>query len=93
MWYSSTIVVDMDNEVDDPRSQASRVLVITYAFLVLILMNMYVAFSAAQIFRIQLVTHQGISSYQDLGGKKVLTWDDYVPLLKEYNITATGHAW
>jgi hypothetical protein len=91
-YYTSTAVLHIMNHVGDPLAPASRVLILCYAFLALLLINMYTASSASNINALTLVAP--VSSYSDLQGKRVLTWDKYVPSLQRYhNITATGYRW
>jgi hypothetical protein len=91
-YYTSTAILHIFNHVGDPLAPASRVLILCYAFLTLLLMNMYTASSASNINALTLKAP--VHSFGELQGKRVLTWDKYVDGLKQdHNITATGHRW
>lgn len=70
----------------DPRSWASRCVVLVYGFLVLIMVNLYTASSAT----LMTTTHlsSSINNVHDLAGLKVQTWDQYAPMLARHNVLA-----
>lgn len=80
------------NHVGDPTADASRILVLGYGFLVLVMVSMYTATSASRITAEKLV--HPVHGKKDLPGRKVLTWNSYVGALKEHHdIVATGMPW
>eukprot|EP00879_Flechtneria_rotunda_P033334 GHRR01036906.1.p1 GENE.GHRR01036906.1~~GHRR01036906.1.p1 ORF type:complete len:278 (+),score=68.62 GHRR01036906.1:617-1450(+) len=91
-WYSLAKLMHVVSHVGDPATDASRILVLGYGFLVLVMVSMYTASSASSITAERLA--HPVHSMKDLKGRSVITWDAYVAKLKyRHGITATGHKW
>jgi hypothetical protein len=92
MYYSFTVLMKMWNHVGDPKAPATKVLVLTWGFLILILMHLYTAVSASIIHQKSLQLY--ITSFDQLKDARVLTANKYVPIVAEdLNIAADGHSW
>jgi hypothetical protein len=92
MYYSFTVLMKMWNHVGDPKAPASKVLVLTWGFLILILMHLYTAVSATIIHK--RTPQLNISGLDQLQNARVLTAHKYVPIVqKDLNVTADGHSW
>ncbi|KAF8061162.1 eif3g-a [Scenedesmus sp. PABB004] len=66
LWYSLGKLVHVLTHVGDPGSDASRVVVLGYAFLVLVMVSMYTATSASRITAEKLV--HPVHRHEGLGG-------------------------
>ncbi|WIA23669.1 hypothetical protein OEZ85_000370 [Tetradesmus obliquus] len=90
-WYSMGKMVQVPTHVGDPKTWASKVLVLGYAFLALIIVHLFTATTANKLTMQRLAND--ITSKADLPGKKVISWEPYVPLLRKYSIDASPMAW
>lgn len=80
------------SHVGDPSADASRILMLGYGFLVLVMVSMYTATSASRITAEKLV--HPVHGKKDLIGRKVETWSRYTAALqKHHNIVAEGRNW
>lgn len=91
LYICFSSVMEYSSHVGDPKSWATRLIMLAYAFLVLIVVNLYTASSAAYLTQQKL--DNSISSKADLPGKSVETWTNYVSLVQKYSINAVGLRW
>ncbi|KAF6257204.1 ligand-gated ion channel-domain-containing protein [Scenedesmus sp. NREL 46B-D3] len=91
-WYSLSRLVHVLSHVGDPSADASRILMLGYGFLVLVMVSMYTATSASRITAEKLV--HPVHGKKDLPGREVWTWSRYTTnLLDHHGIAATGRDW
>eukprot|EP00878_Enallax_costatus_P007397 GHUV01007746.1.p1 GENE.GHUV01007746.1~~GHUV01007746.1.p1 ORF type:complete len:512 (+),score=103.94 GHUV01007746.1:351-1886(+) len=90
-WYAMGKMVSMQTHVGDPKTWASRLMVLGYAFLALILVHLYTATTASKLTMQRLAND--VKSKADLPGKKVESWTTYVPQLRKYSIDAAALPW
>ncbi|WIA44160.1 hypothetical protein OEZ86_010495 [Tetradesmus obliquus] len=90
-WYSMGKMVQVPTHVGDPKTWASKTLVLGYAFLALIMVHLFTATTASKMTMQQLAND--IKSRADLPGKKVISWEPYLPLLRKYSIDADAVPW
>ncbi|GBF92325.1 glutamate receptor [Raphidocelis subcapitata] len=72
---------------------AGNIIVLAFAFMMLVLVSLYTAVTASNLTANRLVS--AITGLHDLPGKNVLTWEDeyYTNYLGHYGINATGWPW
>ncbi|KAF6257197.1 hypothetical protein COO60DRAFT_30052 [Scenedesmus sp. NREL 46B-D3] len=90
-WYSMGKMVQVPTHVGDPKTWASKALVLGYAFLALIMVHLFTATTANKMTMQRLAND--ITSKADLPGKKVISWEPYLPLLRKYSIDADALPW
>lgn len=92
LWVSAAKVVMIYHHVGDPRTWVSKIVILAYGFLVLIMINLYTSKSATYLSHVTLRTD--IHSKADLLGRSVATWDQYASTLKtRHGIAAQGLPW
>jgi ABC-type amino acid transport substrate-binding protein len=74
-----------------PLSFASNFIVLAFAFMMLVIVTVYTANTTANITATRL--QSTIRGVQDLPGKVVGTWTDFVPDLAKLGVTALGLPW
>ncbi|GBF93621.1 hypothetical protein Rsub_06343 [Raphidocelis subcapitata] len=90
-WYSWSQMMHIHAHIGDPATWGSRVLVLAYGFLIVILVHLYTATLASRLTAQRLAND--VKSKADLPGKPVETWESYQGLLRKYSIDAAGLPW
>ena len=72
-------------------SFAANLVILAYAFLMLVMVTLFTANTTAHLTTQQLMNP--IRGVQDLPGKAVVTWTDYTDTLSKYGVVAAGKKW
>ncbi|WIA18264.1 hypothetical protein OEZ85_009732 [Tetradesmus obliquus] len=90
-WYTTAKLVQNTVQVGDPHTWASKVLVLGYAALTVVMVHLFTA-STAGIMTAKNLAND-IKGVDDLAGKTVQTWEGYMTSLRDTSYDAVGLPW